>query len=282
MLRNLSAVAIIACLTAMPSPVSAMPLQIVDDSGRVVPAYADIAGLTLQSPLVIRGMIRSASKITGADAAGVPAGVQRYYVTLDVQSLLRGDSAVPAQIGYVLDVPLVQGQRPPRLRKQSVLLFARAVADRPGLVQLVAMDGQRDWTPDLEALTRRIVADVLAPDAPPAITGVGNAFYVPGTLPGEGQAQIFLSTESGQPVSLIVDHQPGMAPQWRVSFTDLVDQASPPPRRDSFAWFRLACGLPPALPQASIAADDDAGAAILRRDYAMIVRDLGPCTGKRG
>lgn len=282
MLRNLPAFALIGVLAASPNMAVANPAQIVDDSGRVMPAYADVAGLTLQSPVVVSGTIRSASKITGPAALNVPAGVQRYYVTMDVIALLRGDSAVPAEIGYVLDVPMITGQRPPRLRKQRVILFARAVADRPGLIQLVDQDAQRDWSPELEQLTRQIVAEVLKPDAPPAITGVGNAFYVPGTLPGEGQAQIFLSTDAGQPVSLIVDHQPGMPPRWSVSFSDLVDQASPPPRRNSFAWFRLACGLPPVLPEASIAADDAAGAAILRSDYARIVSDLGPCTGKRG
>ena len=282
MLRNLPAIALMGVVLACPAASVARPMQIVDDSGGVMPAYADVAGLTLMAPLVISGSIRSASKITGADAAGVPAGVQRYYVTLDVQSLLRGDSAVPAQIGYVLDIPLIAGQRPPKLRKQRVILFARPVANRPELVQLVDTDAQRNWSAELEQLTRQIVADVLKPSAPPAITGVGNAFYVPGTLPGEGQSQIFLTTDAGQPVSLIVEHQPGAAPRWSVSFSDLVDQAAPPPPRDSFAWFRLACGLPGSLPDTSIAADDSTAAAILRNDYARIVRDLGPCTGKRG
>src|SRR3546814_1145016 len=40
----------------------------------------------------------------------------------------------------------------------------------------------------------------VAADAPPVITGVGCAFHVPGSLPGEGETQIFLATADGSPV----------------------------------------------------------------------------------
>ena len=40
---------------------------------------------------------------------------------------------------------------------------------------------------------------VFKPGAPPAITGVANGFHVPGTLPGEGETQLFLNTSTGEP-----------------------------------------------------------------------------------
>lgn len=280
MLRNLPPLAAAAALLS-PLPLTAHPVQIVADSGQVIPAYADIAGLILEAPLVIDATIRSTARITGAEAADVPPGYQRYYVTADIVALLRGDSALPAQIGYLYDAPLDVRGRPPALRKLRVILFARPVAGRPAQVQLVARDAQRRWSPEFETLARHIVADVLAPDAPPAITGIANAFYVPGTLPGEGQSQIFLTTATGEPVSLLIEHRPDSPPRWSVSFSDLVGQASPPPPRDSFAWFRLACALPAALSPESLSDDDGEAARILTTDYAMILRDLGPCTGKR-
>lgn len=279
-MRNLPAIALAALLASAP-PLVAKPFQIVADSGRLVPAYADIASLVLASPVVLVATIRNAQKLSAQDAAGIPPGVQRYYITADVSALLRGDSALPVRVNYVLDVPVSPNQRPPRLGRMRVMLFARSVPGQLGQLQLVAQDGQRAWTPELEPLARRIVAEVLAPDAPPAVTGVANAFYVPASLPGEGQTQIFLSTEQGQPVSLLIDHRNGQPPRWSVSFSDLVDQASPPPARDTLAWYRLACALPPMLPPESIAGDDAAAARIAGTDYALVLGDLGPCTGKR-
>src|SRR5207253_7979853 len=100
---------------------------------------------------------------------------------------------------------------------------------------------------------RRIAADLVAADTPPTITGIGNAFHVPGALPGEGETQIFLTTADNRPVSLSILRRPGEQPRWAVALSEIVDEAAAPPARDTLLWYRLACSLPAALPAASTA-----------------------------
>jgi hypothetical protein len=133
------------------------------------------------------------------------------------------------------------------------------------------------WTAAADARVRRIAADVVAADAPPAVTGIGNAFHVPGALPGEGETQIFLTTADNRPVSLSVLRRPGEPPRWAVALSEIVDEAAAPPARDTLLWYRLACALPAALPDRSTASLEPAEAAIAREDYAYILAALGRC-----
>lgn len=243
----------------------------------VLPGYATIAGQVIGAPAIIDARIRSATRIKGAEAANVPAGRARFYIEADVLALIRGANPLPARIGYVADVPLTARGREPKLKKQRVLLFARSVEGRPDQVQLTGLDGQRAWSAELDAQVRTITRDVIAADAPPAITGVGNAFHVPGSLPGEGETQVFLQTASNAPVSLQILRRPGEAPRWSVSLGDIVDESAGPPARDTLLWYRLACGLPRELPATSIESDDPTNATIAREDYAMVLQALGPC-----
>jgi hypothetical protein len=243
------------------------------------PGYAEVADLVLAAPLIIDVTITSATRIKGAEAAGVAANAARFYVEADVGALIRGSGAMPARIGYLVDVPLDFRGRAPNLKKSRVLIFARPVPGRPDQVQLVQLDAQRSWTPALDQRVRQIVREVLAPDAPPAITGIGNAFHVVGTLPGEGETQIFLKTETGAPVSLLVLRRPNQPPRWAVSFGDIVNEGAGPPEPDTFGWYRLACGLPRRLPAAALETQDEQGARIAAEDYQFVLRSLGPCRG---
>lgn len=245
------------------------------------PPYAEVAGLVLAAPVIVDAAIRSTTRIKGPEAADVRPGDVRLYVEADVLGLLRGTAAMPAEIGYVLDVPADSRGNPPRLRKLRVLLFARETGT-PGQIQLVRPDAQRAWSPAIDALTRRIATEVLAADAPPAITGIGNVFHVAGALPGEGETQVFLTTRSSLPVSLGIVSAPDRPRQWSVSLSDVVDQAAPPPARDTLLWYRLACSLPATLPDSSLeqAAPDDAAAA--REDYRFVLASLGPCNAGPG
>jgi hypothetical protein len=231
----------------------------------------------LLAPLIIDARVRSATRIKGAEAATVPAGYARFYVEADSSALIRGPAGLPVRIGYVADVPLDSRGRAPKLKKQRVLLFARPVQGRADQVQLVDADSQLIWSPELDAQVRGITTEVLAADAPPAITGVGNAFHVPGSLPGEGETQVFLQTANGAPVSLQVLRRPGEQPRWSVSLGDIVDESAGPPRPATLLWYRLACGLPRELPASALEASDAANAAIAREDYAMVLAALGPC-----
>lgn len=254
------------------------PLQNTVVASTVLPDYSTSARQILAAPLIIDARVRSAARIKGAEAADVPAGRARFYVEVDVLALIRGTDSVPLRLGYVADVALDARGKAPKLKKQRVLLFARPLPSRADQIQLVDLDGQRMWSAELDALVRGITREVVAADAPPAVTGIGNAFHVPGSLPGEGETQIFLQTASNAPVSLQILRRPGEQPRWSVSLGDIVDESGGPVRRDTLLWYRLACGLPRELPQASIDSTDAMNASVAREDYQLVLRALGPCS----
>lgn len=247
------------------------------DSAPVTPPYAQYADLVLAAPVIVDATIHGTTRLKGPDAAGVAAGKARLYVEADVLALIRGDTPLPPRIAYVLDVPIDSQGRLPKLRKARVLLFARPVANDATLVQLVRPDAQRNWTPGGDMLTRRITQETLAPDAPPRVTGVGNAFHVAGDLPGSGETQIFLTTADSRPVSLAIQRRQGEQPSWSLALSDVVGEGTPPPAPNTLLWYRLACSLPSELPDSSIAALEAADAQTAREDYRLVIRALGPC-----
>lgn len=241
------------------------------------PSYANLADQIVHASVIVDATIRSASKLRGEQALGVAQDRVRFLVQADVIALIRSDFAIPTRISYVVDAPLDARGKAPKLRKQRVLLFARPVAGHADQLQLVGLDGQRPHSAALDGQVRAITQGLLAADAPPAITGIGNAFHVPGSLPGEGETQIFLMTDSGAPVSLQILRRPSEQPRWSVSLSDIVDEAAGPPAVDTLLWYRLACGLPAALPADSLDAEDANGSRIAQEDYALVKRALGPC-----
>ncbi len=265
-----------AALTAS-APAIAQPTQIAAQSAPALPSYAALTTQILGAPLVIDARIRSASRVKDAEATGLSPGRARFYIEADVTALIRGTAAMPTRIVYLADVPLDARGRPPKLKKMRVLLFARLITGQTDQVQLTGVDSQREWSPALDAQVRGIVREILAPDAPPAITGIGNAFHVPGSLPGEGETQIFLTTAAGLPVSLQILRRPGEQTRWSVSTGDIVDESAGAPPKDTLLWYRLACGLPAQLPVSAIDHEEPANARTAREDYAIVKRELGPC-----
>jgi hypothetical protein len=247
------------------------------DSAPVTPPYAEYADLVLAAPVIVDATIHGTTRLKGPDAAGVAAGKARLYVEADVLALIRGETPLPPRIAYVLDVPVDSQGRLPKLRKTRVLLFARPVASDAMLVQLVRPDAQKNWTPGGDALTRRITQETLAADAPPQVTGVGNAFHVAGDLPGSGETQIFLTTADSRPVSLAIQRRQGEQPSWSLALSDVVGEGTPPPARNTLSWYRLACSLPAELPDSSVAALEAADAQTAREDYRLVIRTLGQC-----
>jgi hypothetical protein len=257
---------------------AAQPTQNTAQAAPVLPSYATVANDVVGAPLIIDARIAEVTPIKSADAPNVTPGRGRVYVIADVLALIRGTNALPARISYVAEIPLNARGKLPKLKKQRVVLFARPVAARADQIQLTGLDGQFAWSPELDALVRGITKDVLAADAPPAITGLGNAFHVPGSLPGEGETQVFLQTSTGAPVSLQILRRPGEQTRWSVSLGDIVDNGAGPPKPATLLWYRLACGLPREIPAESLSAEEPANAAAAREDYALVLRDLGPCT----
>lgn len=239
--------------------------------------YADLADLALAAPIAVKVTIRKAVRLKDADAAGVAAGRARFYLTGDVAALIAAGQALPARLSWIADVPLTPANRPPKLAKRQVLLLARPVAGKSDMIQLVSPDAQLAEDADTEARLRAILAAKLAADAPPRITGIGHAFHVPGSIPGEGETQIFLKTADERPVSLSVLRRPGETPRWSVSLGEIVSDSAAAPERDTLLWYRLACALPATLPDEAVAdqARDDATQA--RADYAVVIEGLGAC-----
>jgi hypothetical protein len=243
-------------------------------------SYSDLADLSDSATVVARAEIRKVAALKPEQAVGVPAGTTRVYIEARTSALLAGP-ALGESLHYLADVPLDGMGRLPKLKKTSVLVFARPVEGRPGELRLVTPNAQVPWDPATEATTRAILTELVAPGAPPRITGLREALHVQGNLVGEGETQLFLATEGGAPVSLSVVHRPGQPTVWGVSFSEIVDQAARPPAPRTLAWYRLACFLPTTLPQSANLSGSPEDQEVATDDYALVLRDLGPC-GRTG
>ncbi len=239
--------------------------------------YADVADLVLSAPVIADATVRSTTKIKSAEAPNLAPGLVRLYVEVDVTALIRGADGLPPRIGYLLDVAPDAAGRVPKFKRARVLIFAKPVTGAVDQVQLVAPDAQLDWSPATDARARKIARDALASDAPPVITGIGNAFHVAGALPGEGETQIFLTTSDQRPVSLSILRRPGEQPRWAVALSEIVDESAAPPAPETLLWYRLSCALPQTMPDRSTGSLEAGDATIARDDYAFVLAALGPC-----
>ena len=241
------------------------------------PTYADMAILAESAPSVLWVEVRSVAVVEPARTGKLAPGVARLYVQARPLGVLAGMAPGTDVVRYLIDLPTDAQGKPPALKKQQFLLFARPVPGAVGELQLVAPGAQWPWSQPLEARVRSVLADVTKADAPPRLAGVGQVVYQAGTLAGEGETQIFLTTRSGAPASITVAHRPGEPTQWAVSYSEVVAAAAKLPPRDTLAWYRLACYLPEALPLgANVSAEgDDRNQAEV--DYAQVRRDLGGC-----
>lgn len=239
-------------------------------------SYADLADLVTGAPLVAKAIVTDVILLKPEQSRGVKPGHRRVYLKARVTNLIRGEGGITPEISYLYDVPVDQRGKMPKLKKQQILLFARA-GSRPGEVQLAAPDAQIGWTPGTEAQVKAIAGETLGTSPPPRITDVGDAFHVAGTIAGEGETQIFLKTDTGQPVSLSIVRRPGSEPHWAVALGEIVDEAAATPGQNSLLWYRLACGLPAALPARSVRTLAVADAEQARADYQLVLKGLGPC-----
>lgn len=245
-------------------------------------SYADVADLAVEAPVVAHVRLKQAILLKGENAANVPPGTARYYVEADVLSLIRAPRSMSAELRYLVDLPLDASGRAPRLRKKTeYLLFGAPVPGRPGELRLLAPDAQMEWTPRRADLTRTILQEAAAADAAPRLVGIGRAFHVPGTLPGESETQLFLLAADGDPVSLTILRRPGQQPRWAVAMGEIIDESAEAPARDTLLWYRLACSLPQALPPRSLAESSPQESAAIREDYAFVLSELGPCARTR-
>ena len=243
--------------------------------------YADLASLVEAAPVVARVQVRDQAALKPVRAPGVAPGDVRLYLETRTEAALKAPAALGETFAYLVDVPADAKGKAPKLKKQSVLVFARPVPGNPGQLQLVEPDAQIAADPQTEGRVRAIIAEFAKADAPPRITGVRDAMSVAGNLAGESETQLFLDTADGTPVSLTVLRRPGMPPSWGVAWTELVDQAARPPEPGTLAWYRLACSLPAELPRRAFLQREAAAQAQARADYALVLEQLGPCERTR-
>jgi hypothetical protein len=246
------------------------------------PSYADLADLALAAPVTALVRLTSLVQLKGERAAAVPDGLARYYVEADIVTLIRSSEPLPARVNYLLDLPRDGRGKPPKLRKGSqYLIFAAPVRGRADSLQLIAADAHLPLAAEPVAQVRSILKEATGAEAPPRITGIGRAFHVPGSLPGEGETQIFLQTADRRPVSLNVLRRPGEQPRWAVALSEIVDEAAASPLPNSLLWYRLACSLPRTLPRQSLTDSDAENAAAAAADYRFVLEQLGACVRTR-
>ncbi len=245
------------------------------------PSYADLADLADAAPLVIRVSPRKIARLEPERARGLKIGMARLYIEAKTEALVAGRATLGEKLRYLVDVPLDAKGKVPKLKKQSVVLFARMVAGRADELQLISPDAQLLWDPSLDVRLRGILAELLASGAAPRIIGVHEAIHVSGNLAGEGETQLFLATANGEPAAITVSRSPGQLPRWTVSFSEVLDQAGGQPPRDSLAWYRLACFLGPQLSRNATVSGSAADRSLAAADYRFVIGQLGPCPRTR-
>ncbi|MEQ6334339.1 hypothetical protein [Sphingobium sp. MK2] len=274
LIRHLLAPCLILAANSAISPALAQPRSVIAQPARL--SYADLIDFADQAPMVAHVRIRNIIALKPDQAQGVPPGHKRLFIEADVTSLIRGEAGISPLVTYLYDAPLDARGKIPKLKKASFLVFARP-GTRPGEIQLIAPDAQIPATPvDIDRVKSALSA-LVAPDAPPRILGLGDAFHVAGTIAGEGETQIFLRTENGDPVSLSVLRRPGQPPRWAVALGEIVDEAARAPEPGTLLWYRLACSLPPVLPARAVRTLAVADAEAARADYRLVIEALGPC-----
>lgn len=238
-------------------------------------SYARIADLVTEVPAVATVQVRKVTQLRPERAPGLTPGRGRFYVEADTVALIRGNMVMARQIAFLLDGPDSKASRN-SLRKRTFLIFG-TVGPQVDQFQLASSTALVDWSAANEALVRKAISDMLAPDAPPVITGISSAFHVPGAILGEGESQIFLDTANGTPVSLSIIRRPDEQPQFSASLGEIVDNAASLPAPDTPLWYRLACGLPASLPARALRGLEPADADKAERDYHAFQQALAPC-----
>src|SRR5688500_2707613 len=277
MMRILSFVLIGLAAVSLTQPVDSQEVP----AGSAM-TYADLADLALTAPVAAHVRVRRAAALSAREAAGVPAGYSRFLVEADIVALIRGAGGLPGRVSYLADLPNDSRGRAPRLRRGTeYLVLATPVAGRPAELRLAARDAQLPFSAEAAARLRDLLREASATGAAPRITGIGRAFHVPGSLPGESETQFFLQTADNRPISINVLRRPGEQPRWSVALGELVDDAAAEPEPNSLLWYRLACSLPSTLPRRAL---EDAGREEVRAiqaDYRLILERLGTCVRTR-
>jgi hypothetical protein len=233
-------------------------------------SYTRLADYVLRSPVIVRATISKVQRLSSRNAPGLASGQARLLLTVTTEAALVAPGPVPAQMSWLLDVPLDARGRVPDLRGQRIMASLEE-PDAQGRTRLTGPEAQLAWSEALEARLRQIATEARSGTVP-EVTGVTNGFRVAGTLPGESESQFFLSTRDGKPLTLVMLERPGQVRSIAVASGDIIDESATSVKPETLLWYRLACGLPRELPRTA-GGNDPA----LANAWIGIMTSLGPC-----
>lgn len=243
-------------------------------AGDTAAEWTLLADLALASPVVLRGTVARARRLSGNAAADVPRGSMRMLVEVELESVLKAPGLLPARAEWLWQGAPGPDGRPPVRAGQTVLAFLSVPlgSPKPDVVQfrLTAPAAQRIWDGPAEAAVRAILAQAQRGEAV-MVTSVADGFRVAGAVAGASESQFFLQTDAGRPLTLVVTRTPVAAPQVRVATGDVIAASSTAVQPATLLWRALACGLPADLP-ARMQADPD-----LLADYHLARDSFGDC-----
>lgn len=260
---------IILILAAI-APASAQVPSAVDRLG----GYADLAELSLASPVIVRAGIARVQKLSSKESPGLATGRVRLRVTAQLSNLLVAPGPLPATLTFLWDAPVDAKGRPPQTKGLDLLAFLGPV-DSTGATRLVSRRALQPFDPAVADQVRGLITEARSGKVP-EFRGVTNGFRADGTVPGESESQFFLATADGKPATLVVQNRPGEVRRVLLARGDIIDDSAERVKPGTLLWYRLACFLPARLPAAA-GGDDPA----LARDWRDAIASLGPC-GKTG
>jgi hypothetical protein len=272
-LYRLSMASAILFATGAAAPVPAPPLP-------ARQSYAEMARLYLASPIIVRAQVRNESKLSKAEAAllaPVPAGQARQWLTVDLQSALKAPDMMPARVRFLWQGELAANGKPPKLKKQSMLLFLRQVetaGDNPSF-GLTEIGAALPWTDGDEAHLRSVALEYGL-----SVKGMRQVFVT--LSDGDTSARFvhfLFETRNGAPLVAIVEEQ-GQQWQMRTTTTDL-DQDAQAVKPETLLWYHLACGLDLQAPDAVRRLPDRDERAFAERAWQAMHNLLGPCTARK-
>ncbi len=238
-------------------------------------SWTDLADLTLASPAVLVATTENAGKLSRKSAPDVPPGEVRALIEARLTAALKAPGILPARGEWLWQGTADAKNRPPFAKGSLVIAFLEPVASAgsPDIQQyrLTAPHAMQPWSPDTEATVRAILEEATRPEnGGLLVTAVTDGFHSSGTVAGQSESQFFLATESGRPLTLLVEKSPGNAPAVTLATGDMIERALPIVPR-TLRWRALACGLPAALPPKLSASPE------LSADYEAARASIGPC-----
>ncbi len=260
----------------------AQPKQISNNvaNGQNSASYDDIMSITLESELVVDIVARKIKKLPASQSVGVRPDRKRVLIIGEVQSLIRGKSGLNSEVRFLFDAPIDSRGKIPKLKKLRFIAFGRHVSGRNDFIRLTHTASMLRYSDSLNSRVRNSIREAIADNAPQKITSISSAFHSPGTIIGEGETQIFLNTEFGQPMAISVTSKRGQNRRWSVSTSEVIDINATEPRRSSLLGYRLACSLPRSLSPSLIESSNQNNREKLLSDYKLVIDSIGPCLRK--